>query len=241
MSSQLRTSEQEAYVLHTYSYRETSLIVELFTRQYGRIGVVAKGARRPNSLLRSALQSFQPLYTSWGGRSELKTLYGAELRFGLARLKGKALMSGFYINELILKLLIRDDPHEHLFDVYEHAVKALSEPRPEVEKILRRFERILLSELGYGITLSHDVKTNKEIQKNEIYTYLLGRGPTKVSPDAKIDLKLSGKALMEISDDNLDDPATLSQCKLLMRSLVTHHLGNKSLHTRRLLIDLQTN
>ena len=99
MSSQLRTSEQEAYVLHTYSYRETSLIVELFTRQYGRIGVVAKGARRPNSLLRSALQSFQPLYTSWGGRADLKTLYGAELRFGLARLKGKALMSGFYINE----------------------------------------------------------------------------------------------------------------------------------------------
>jgi len=145
MSSQLRISEQEAYALHTYSYRETRLIAELFTRQYRRIGVVEKGARRPNSLLRSALQSFQPLYTSWGGRSELKTLYGAELRFGLARLKGKALMSGFYINELILKLLIRDDPHEHLFDVYEYAVKALSEPRTEVETILRRLERILLS------------------------------------------------------------------------------------------------
>ena len=120
-------------------------------------------------------------------------------------------------------------------------MKALSEPLPEVEKVLRRFERILLSELGYGLTLSHDVKTNKEIQKDEIYTYLLGRGPTRVSPDAKIDLKLSGKALMEISNDNLDDPATLSQCKLLMRSVVMHHLGNKSLHTRRLLIDLQTN
>ncbi|MBA4740254.1 MAG: DNA repair protein RecO [Burkholderiales bacterium] len=241
MSSQLRTSEQEAYVLHTYSYRETSLIVELFTRQYGRIGVVAKGARRPNSLLRSALQSFQPLYTSWGGRADLKTLYGAELRFGLARLKGKALMSGFYINELILKLLIRDDPHEHLFDVYERAVNALSGQQPEVEKILRRFERVLLAELGYGLTLTHDVKTQKEIKENEVYTYLFGRGPTRINLDAKIDLKLSGKALMDISNDNLEDPATLSQCKLLMRSLVTHHLGNKSLHTRRLLLDLQTN
>ena len=241
MSDQSRKTEEEAFVLHSYSYRETSLIVELFSKQFGRIGVVAKGARRPNSLLRSALQSFQPLYVSWGGRAELKTLYGAELRFGLARLKGTALMSGFYINELILKLLIRDDPHERLFEVYEGAIQALSEKKPEVEKILRRFERVLLTELGYGITLTHDVKTQREIQENEVYTYIMGRGPARINPDEKIDLKLSGRALMDISNDNLDDPTTLSQCKLLMRSLMNHHLGNKSLYTRRLLIDLQSN
>ncbi|MBT6530284.1 MAG: DNA repair protein RecO [Betaproteobacteria bacterium] len=240
MAKQTRTSDQEAFVLHSYSYRETSLIVEIFTKEHGRISLVAKGARRPTSLLRSALQAFQPLYVSWGGRSELKTLFGAEIRFGLARLRGKALMSGFYINELILKLLIREDPHEHLFEIYEATINALSIKSPEVEKILRRFERVLLSELGYGLTLTHDVKTQSEIKENEIYTYLMGVGPTKIKPNTNIDLKLSGKALLDISNDNLDDPSTLSQCKLLMRSLVTHHLGNKSLHTRRLLIDLQS-
>ena len=215
MSDQSRRTDQEAFVLHSYSYRETSLIVEVFTKQFGRIGVVAKGARRPNSLLRSALQSFQPLYVSWGGRAELKTLYGAELRFGLPRLKGTALMSGFYINELILKLLIRDDPHERLFEVYEGAIHALSVKKPEVEKILRRFERILLAELGYGLTLTHDVKTQKEIKEGEVYTYIMGVGPARINPDAKIDLRLSGRAIMDIANDNLDDPVTLSQCKLL--------------------------
>ncbi|MDA1332248.1 MAG: DNA repair protein RecO [Proteobacteria bacterium] len=241
MSDQSRTTEQEGFVLHSYSYRETSLIVELFTKQHGRIGVVAKGARRPNSLLRIALQSFQPLYVSWGGRAELKTLYGAELRFGLPRLKGTALMSGFYINELILKLLLRDDPHERLFEVYENTIQALSEKKSEVEKILRRFERVLLAELGYGLTLTHDVKTQKEVKEDEVYTYIMGFGPARINPDTKTDLRLSGRALIDIANDNLDDPATLSQYKLLMRSLMSHHLGNKSLYTRRLLIDLQSN
>ena len=110
-SQPLRRDDQPAFVLHTYAYRETSLIVEAFTFEYGRVAMVARGAKRPRSELRGLLQGFQPLLLSWAGQQELKTLIKAEWRGGLPLVGGSALLCGFYLNELLLKLLPREDPH----------------------------------------------------------------------------------------------------------------------------------
>jgi DNA repair protein RecO (recombination protein O) len=113
-----RQDAQPAFVLHTYPFRETSLVVEVFTRNGGRVGLVARGARRPRSALRGLLMAFQPLLLSWAGRSELRTLHKAEWQGGVPQLRGVQLMCGFYLNELLLKFLARDDPHDVLFSVY---------------------------------------------------------------------------------------------------------------------------
>src|SRR5437016_7040515 len=128
MSRQLRErrDEQSAFVLHTYPYRETSLIVEALTAEFGRVAMVARGAKRPRSELRGLLQAFQPLLLSWSGTNELKTLLKAEWRGGLPRVGGSALLCGFYLNELLLKLLPRGDPHPQLFRDYETALAELA-------------------------------------------------------------------------------------------------------------------
>jgi DNA repair protein RecO (recombination protein O) len=118
----VRRDSDPAFVLHAYPYRETSLVVEMFCQHKGRVGLVARGARRPRSALRGVLLAFQPLEVSWAGKSELKTLHSAEWRGGIAQLRGKPLICGFYLNELLLKLLAREDPHEALFHHYSEAV-----------------------------------------------------------------------------------------------------------------------
>src|SRR5690606_18930874 len=117
-TARARLEDEHAFVLHTYPFQDTSLIVEAFTRSHGRIGLVAKGARRPKSALRPALLAFQPLAIAWGGRGELRTLTRAESVGAAHSLVGLAMMCGYYVNELVLKLLQRDDPHERLFDDY---------------------------------------------------------------------------------------------------------------------------
>src|SRR5512143_20727 len=122
----LRRDDQAAYVLHTYAYRETSLIVEALTEAHGRVALVARGAKRPRSELRGLLQGFQPLLLSWSGHHELKTLHTAEWRGGLPLIAGSALLCGFYLNELLLKLLPREDPHARLYAMYEAALGELA-------------------------------------------------------------------------------------------------------------------
>jgi DNA repair protein RecO (recombination protein O) len=116
-----RRDDQPAFVLHTWPYRETSVIVEAFTPDFGRVAMVARGARRPRSELRGLLQAFQPLLLSWSGQAELKTLIRAEWRGGLPLVRGSALLCGFYLNELLLKLLAREDSHPQLYAAYERA------------------------------------------------------------------------------------------------------------------------
>ena len=150
-----RHDAEPAFVLHAYPFRETSLIVEAFSRNFGRVALVAKGARRPKSSLRGLLLAFQPLLLSWTGKAELRTLTRAEWQGGQPPLPGLALICGFYLNELLLKLLPREDPHERLFDYYQQALLALArEPEPAV--VLRRFELLLLTELGYALLLERE-------------------------------------------------------------------------------------
>jgi len=226
-------------VLHTYPFKETSLVVEAFTRDFGRIALVAKGARRPASMLRGALMAFQPLLLSWSGKGELKVLHRAEWQGGHYQLAGLPLICGFYLNELMLKLTARDDPHERLYLDYETALAALHDglaPGP----VLRRFERRMLAELGYGLLLTHDVDGEPLAPEGE-YLYVLERGPVPAgqgASDASAP-SLTGRSLLDMQRDDYSDSATLYQARALMRHVINHYLGGKTLNSRQLLREMQ--
>lgn len=231
--------QQPAFVLHSYPFREASLILETFTRDWGRVALVARGVRRPKSALRGVLLAFQPLLLSWGGRGELRTLHKAEWQRGYAPLKGLSLICGFYVNELLLKFLVRDDPHERLFAVYRETIDVLARNGDQAAT-LRRFEKNLLSELGYGLILDQEVESGAPIAAEERYTYVVERGPVRQRDDAPENgVELAGQTLIDMRSDNYATPVTQQQSKLLMRTLISHYLGEKILHTRQLLRDLQ--
>lgn len=227
-------NNEPSYVLHSHPWKESSLVVEVFTRGHGRIGLVARGARRAHSSLRTRLLAFQPLALSWFGKGGLKTLHAAEWLGGGLNLSGRALICGFYLNELILRLLAPEDPHEALFARYEEALKALTgadDPQPT----LRRFELALLSELGYAQTLDRTAD-GEAVYPSRRYAYAFGLGLVQANGQ---DISFSGKTLLDMAAGDFSDPRTLAESKLLMRTLLNHYLGDKPLHTRQLLLDLQ--
>jgi DNA repair protein RecO (recombination protein O) len=232
-----RQGDQPAYVLHTYPYRETSLIVEVFSRDFGRLPLMARGARRPKSAVRGLLLSFQPLSLGWFGKAELRTLHSAEWQGGQPLLQGTALICGFYLNELLLKLLHRDDPHEQLFLYYQETLQELAR-RTDHAAVLRRFEMNLLKELGYALTLGHDAESGAAIEPDRYYRYVFERGPVR-QKTGQNGVELLGKTLLDMAADDYGDPVTLQQSKALMRVLINHYLGEGVLHTRQILKDLQ--
>jgi DNA repair protein RecO (recombination protein O) len=234
-----RQDAQPAFVLHTYPYRETSLIVEAFTRNFGRVPLIAKGAKRPKSALRGLLLAFQPLQLSWGGKSELRTLYKAEWQGGQIPPQGTGLICGFYLNELLVRLLHRNDPHEQLFVYYQEALAALSDQKDYIP-ILRRFEQRLLQELGYAVMLKHEVASGKPIDPNKDYSYEIERGPVELNGSNQVHgLPVRGKTLLDMEQGDYSDMLTRQQSKHLMRYILNHYLGDQPLHTRQLLKDLQ--
>jgi len=232
-----RQDAQPAFVLHSYPFRETSLVVEAFSRNHGRIALVARGARRPRSSLRGVLLSFQPLLLSWTGKGELRTLVRAEWHGAHGALKGRALICGFYLNELLLKLLARDDPHDRLFDAYRETLAALAGAADQ-EAILRRFEIRLLRELGYAVTLDREAETGEPIAPRGRYVYVVERGPVAAGA-ARKGVELSGQTLLDMQSGNFASALTQQESKALMRALLNHCLGNQVLHTRQLMRDLQ--
>jgi DNA repair protein RecO (recombination protein O) len=229
-------SNQAVFVLHTYAFKETSLVVELFTRQFGRIAAVAKGARRPHSAMRGLLQSFQMLDGAWSGKNELKTLHSLDWADGLLTLQGEALMCGFYVNELLLRLLPREDAHEQLFDYYQQTLKSLANC-DNLASQLRRFELKMLQEMGYAVPLIAD-ENDETIDVDKQYRYEAEYGACDLGA-TKNGVQLSGKTLLDMARDDYSDALTQNQSKQLMRYLLAHYLGDKPLHTRQLLIDLQ--
>lgn len=235
-----RQDNQAVYVLHTYPFKETSLVVELFARNVGRVATTAKGARRPRSAMRGMLQAFQPMLATWSGKLELKTLHGLEWNGSVLLLQGEALMCGFYLNELLLRLLPREDPHEVLFEYYADTLKTLSGGK-NLATILRRFELKFMQELGYAIPLHMDVN-GAHVSAQQVYRYEAEHGAFKmngISGRQENGVQLSGKTLIDMSNDDYADPQTQQQSKQLMRYLLAYYLGDKPLHTRQLLIDLQ--
>jgi DNA repair protein RecO (recombination protein O) len=227
---------QPGFVLHSYPYKETSLIVDTFTRDFGRIGVVAKGAKRPLSKLRGVLQTFQPLSLSFSGKSELRTLIDAEWVGGLLPLEKTALLCGFYLNELLVKLLARDDPHPALFDHYVSTLNELAHGEP-AQITLRKFERALLKETGVAADLTRSTTTRARVEADGQYVVDPERGARNAGPVESWPV-VSGKTLLDMEREDYADPQTQAQSKQLMRFLLAYQLGGAPLNTRQILIDL---
>lgn len=227
---------QPAFVLHSYPYKETSLIIDLFTREHGRVAVVAKGAKRPHSKLRGVLQTFQPLSASWSGKSELRTLIDAEWVGGMRPLEKTGLLCGFYLNELLVKLLARDDPHPVLFDHYVSTLNQLAHDEP-AQIVLRKFERALLKETGVAADLGRSTSTRSAVEPTLSYVVDPEKGAREADEHDTWPV-VSGKTLLDMERDDYADPATQAQSKQLMRFLLAYHLGGAPLNTRQILIDL---
>jgi DNA repair protein RecO (recombination protein O) len=232
-----RAELEPGYVLHAYPYKETSLIVEVFSRRFGRIGLLARGARRPRSAMRGVLLAFHPLRLTWSASAELGTLISAEWGGGQATLAGIGLMCGFYLNELLLRLLPRDDPHENLFDAYAAALESLSLEKNQAP-VLRSFERRLLVELGYAPVLDRDAASGAGIEPGKWYEYEPERGPVETRRDGGESV-VSGRTLLDMAADDYGDARTREEARRLMRALIADRLGGQSLHTRAVLSELQ--
>lgn len=238
MSSDARINNEPGFVLHTYPFKETSVVAEVFTRGHGRVALIARGARRPASALRGLMQPFTPLLLSWFGKAELKTLHAAEWQGGLIAPQGRALMCGFYLNELLLRLLARGDAHERLYERYLDTLELLAGDcdTSDYERILRRFEKDLLAEIGYGATFDVDAESGAAIEPDVRYVYQPERGALRAvgQPGCPV----SGQTLIDLAADRFERQATLVEAKALMRTLINHTLGAKPLYTRQLLREL---
>lgn len=224
------TQLQAGYILHQRNYRDTSLLLEVFAREHGRIGLVARGARAPRSRSRGLLQPFQPLLLSWSGRGELGTLTGAETDAAApsARLSGTALYSGFYLNELLLRLLQRHDAHPELFDVYAATLPNL---QTDPQRPLRLFEKHLLETLGYGLLLDHEAG-GEPVTADADYVYALEAGPSRSTEATVGQLRVSGRSLLSLAAEDLSDAQSLTDSKRLLRAALDLYLGGRGLKTR---------
>ena len=227
---------QPAFVLHSYPFRETSLIVEVFSRDFGRVALMARGARRPRSALRGLLLAFQPLELAWAGKGEVMTLMKAEWQGGQPLLSGKALFCAYYLNELLMQLLPREDAHERLFAVYAQTLRSFAGVLQEAD--LRGFERAFLQELGYGLTLESDAQ-GAAIDVAGNYVYEIENGPVKLARAGSSALSVSGKTLSDLARNDFSDPRSLVEAKQLMRALIAHYTDGKGLQTRRIFKELQ--
>jgi DNA repair protein RecO (recombination protein O) len=231
--SRKRADHEPGYVLHTYAYKETSLIVEAFTRRFGRVALLARGARRPRSAMRGVLLAFHPLRFGWSGSADLATLIGVEWAGALQSLAGRALMCGFYLNELVLRLVPREDPHEALFDAYADALARLSsEPSAAV---LRSFEKRLLAELGYAPLFDREALSGAPIEPSGSYIYEPDRGPVR---GTRGDVIVSGRTLLDLAADDYSRSETRDEARYLMRALIGQRLHGQVLHTRNVLREL---
>ncbi len=236
-AKEIRILHQPGFVLHSYPYKETSLIVDVFSRDYGRVSLVAKGAKRPTSALRSVLQTFQPLNISWTGKSEIRTLTTAEWVGGMLPLEKSALLCGFYLNELLVKFLLRDEANTVLFDLYVSTLNQLAH-NENAAIVLRKFELILLQQAGFIGDLTYCVHSRARILSDRYYVIdpTLGVRPAIPAEDMP---QVLGKTLFDMSAGDYLDPATQLQSKQLMRYLLSFHLHGVPLNTRQILIDLQ--
>lgn len=230
----MRVSSEPAFVLHARDYGETSLLVELFTPNYGRVSAIAKGARKARSRYGGTINMFQRFLIGWSGRTELVTLTNHETVSGPLALSGKAIYCGFYLNELILKLLHRYDAHPELFDRYCQTLDELENSYDE--SVLRIFEKYLLSEIGYALLLDHCVGENQPIEAQQLYQYIVDRGPVALGPNEKAagGIEISGKSLIAFQEESMNDELVKKEVKKLTRSVINYHLSGKPLNSRKL-------
>ena len=224
----MRVLQEPAFVLHSRAFRETSLLLELLTREHGRVGLVARGARAAKSRWRNRLQPFRPLLLDWSQRGELGTLTGAEEVATLPPLRGEALMCGLYANELLIRFLHRSDPHPEVFAHYRQLIASLSSGA-QTQPLLRLFERDVLTAVGLGLQLKTEHGKGSPVQADEWYEYLPDSGPVRRQRPDKPDARLvSGAALLGLHSGQIG-PEMLRELKMLMRHVIRYHLGDKPL------------
>jgi DNA repair protein RecO (recombination protein O) len=232
MSGTTRVELEPAYVLHARPYRETSQLLEVFTAGHGRIGLIARGARRPKSALRGILNPFTPLQLSWSGRGDLATLRQAEPGGASYTLAGDAIMAGFYVNELLIKLLHRHDPHPALFAHYASLLSSLA-AASGVECALRIFELELLREAGYALNLVSDAITHQPLEPDCIYEFRFDQGPVLLEYESSDAFSFTGAELLAIGRLQFDSADRLRSAKRLLRHVVDYYLGGRALQTRK--------
>jgi DNA repair protein RecO (recombination protein O) len=242
-----RTVDEPAFVLHRYDWSESSLILEAFTRREGRIAIVAKGVKRPTSQFRPVLLPLQPLLLSWGGDAEVRTLRSAQWQGGHVMPTGEALLSGSYLNELLMRLLARDDPHPRLFDHYALAVELLAERADVQALVLRTFELLLLREVGFLSDLAHEGSSLSPLDPAARYVLVPESGLRLAHGDDAHSLVgerwLALHTAMQSGDAFL---ATLRACapallalRSQLRSVLHYHCGVRVFQTRQLMLDIQ--
>lgn len=226
-----------AFVLHHRPYRETSLLVDVLSRDYGRVSLVARGQRQQSKRRRNMMQLFQPLWLSWYGQGELATLSQVEASDAAYRLVGNASLCGLYMNELLYKLLPLHEPEPELFDAYRQALAQLQAGSSQQQLTLRLFEKALLSQLGYGLQLEVDVDSGQPLQDELNYIYQPDSGPHLHQGSSAT--AVSGRSLRHLREEQGFDETSLKQIKTLMRTVINYYLGGRPLHSRQLFVGLR--
>ncbi len=222
------------FVLHRHPYRESSLLLELYSAVHGRLPLVARGARRPRSPWRTLLEPFRPLQIAWSGRGEVGTLVAAEPEGLAPALHGHTLACAFYLNELLLRLLPRHDPAPQLFARYQDTLAALPDPARE-QPALRLFELTLLESLGYGLCLDREIADGAAIDAGVVYRYCADAGPRRQAPTGTSSVEVSGATLLALARGRPEGEQCLAESRRLMRFLLAPHLGERPLASRALL------
>jgi len=234
-----RVQLEPAYLLHHYAWRDSSRILELMTRSQGRVSVFARAARRGGSTLPATLQPFGELLVSWTSRGDAGQLTGAERVRAPAALAGDHLMSAFYANELLIKLLPRHDPHPALFDAYAALLAQLHDGAGHPARPLRLFEKRLLDELGWGLSLESDAGDGSPLQPLRSYRYRIDGGPEVIDGVAEGALIFSGASLLSLAREELGDERSLADARRLLRAALDQCLDGRPLRTREVLIAMR--
>ena len=231
----IQVNAEPAYILHKRPYRETSQILEIFSRNHGRLSLMSRGSRSPRSRTSGILQPFRPLLLSWYGRSEMPSLRDVDVADARPPvLGGKALMSAMYLNEMLMLLLHRHDVYEALFADYHETLYALRQTSA-LEVVLRNFEKHMLEKIGFGMNLDHDADSGEPVMADRYYAYYFEHGPVQCQPGShRQNPVISGSSLLAFNAGELESPRSIAEIKKLMRYVINNHLGSRKLKSREL-------
>lgn len=227
---------EPVFILHRYAYRETSLLIDVFSQEYGRLSLIAKGIRKKNNRLVGMLQPFVPLYASFSGKEDLFFLNEADIREKIISITGNALIAGLYLNELLVNLLQKSDPHPALFQLYENTLTALQADSLD-EKIIRSFEKKLLDELGYGLFPKTQDAIASTFERNTFYRFQSVNGWIKnENGNSQQEFSYSGEMLFAIANEEWDDEVVMKYAKRLMRQVLTELMNAKTVYSRQMFV-----
>lgn len=236
MSTQRRVLQQPGFVLHHRPFRDSSQLLDVVTRDHGKVALVARGSRRSKSRLAGILRPFLPLRISWVARSDLGTLTGAEAAGAPAGLRGDEMLSAYYVNELLLHFLHRYDPQPAIYSLYADTLAALT-ATTDIAACLRSFEIELLKLLGYALNLEHESGTDEPLRADRYYEYRVEQGAVPVTRSAG-PMVFAGEVLAAINGQRFDESEVLAAANRMMRGVIAYHLGGKELQSRKVLLEV---